>query len=113
LEVNPSSTLIVYVFYWSVVIYPSPQSLIAQGHYATAEIQSRLLGLGEEHTRLHKTWQQRQDLFSQCYDLQVFLRDAEQRDAWISTQEAFLANEDLGVSYIHVHCSHMITDYYY
>ena len=49
--------------------------------------------------RLHKTWRQRQDLFSQCYDLQVFLRDAEQRDTWISTQEAFLANEDLGVSY--------------
>jgi len=83
------------------------ESLITQGHYATSEIQSRLLGLGEEHTRLHKTWQQRQDLFSQCYDLQVFLRDAEQRDAWISTQEAFLANEDLGVSYVHVRCSHM------
>ena len=74
------------------------QSLIAQGHYASTEIQTRLVGLREEHARLHKVWQQRQDLFSQCYELQVFMRDAEQRDAWISTQEAFLANEDLGVS---------------
>ena len=27
----------------------------------------------------------------------MFLRDAEQRDGWIGSQEAFLANEDLGV----------------
>lgn len=33
-----------------------------------------------------------------CFSSKVFLRDAEQRDAWISTQEAFLSNEDLGVS---------------
>ena len=59
-----------------------------------------MVGLREEHARLHKVWQQRQDLFSQCYELQVFMRDAEQRDAWISTQEAFLANEDLGVSIV-------------
>ena len=85
------------------------QSLIAQGHYASSEIQTRLVGLREEHARLHKVWQQRQDLFSQCYELQVFMRDAEQRDAWISTQEAFLANEDLGVSIL----SHVAITYTY
>jgi len=54
--------------------------------------------LEEEHSKLHSTWTKRQALFSQCHELQVFLRDAEQRDGWIGTQEAFLANEDLGVS---------------
>ena len=28
----------------------------------------------------------------------MFLQTAEQRDAWIGTQEAYLANEDLGVN---------------
>lgn len=74
------------------------QSLISEEHYASTEIESRLRGLEEEHTKLHDTWKKRQNLFSQCYELQVFLRDAEQRDGWIGTQEAFLANEDLGVS---------------
>lgn len=37
------------------------------------------------------------DIFVICM-LQVFLQTAEQRDAWIGTQEAYLANEDLGVS---------------
>ncbi len=74
------------------------QSLISEEHYASSEIESRLRGLEEEHSKLLDTWKKRQSLFSQCHELQVFLRDAEQRDAWIGTQEAFLANEDLGVS---------------
>ena len=73
------------------------QQLISEGHYASAEIQTRLSGLAEEHTRLLETWKKRQDLFSQSHTFQLFLRDAEQRDSWISTQEAFLSNEDLGV----------------
>ena len=34
-----------------------------------------------------------------CYP-QIFLKTAEQRDAWIGTQEAYLANENLGVRII-------------
>ena len=33
--------------------------------------------------------------------IQVFLRDAEQVDVWISTQEAFIAGDDYGVSSTH------------
>lgn len=76
------------------------QSLISEEHYASSEIESRLRNLEEEHTKLRDTWKKRQSLFSQCHELQVFLRDAEQRDGWIGTQEAFLANEDLGVRII-------------
>ena len=71
---------------------------MSEGHYATSEIQSRLQGLQDEHNKLHETWTKREELFNQCHELQLFLRDAEQRDAWIGTQEAFLSNEDLGVS---------------
>ena len=80
------------------------QALISNEHYASAKIQSQLTSLAEEHGRLLDTWKKRQDLFNQCYELQVFLRDAEQRDAWISTQEAFLSTEDLGVSSDDNHC---------
>ena len=37
-------------------------------------------------------------MFLQCHKLQLFLRDAEQREGLLTTQEGFLANEDLGVS---------------
>lgn len=80
-----------------IICFSFVQSLISEEHYASSEIESRLRGLEEEHSKLHDTWKKRQSLFSQCYKLQVFLRDAEQRDGWIGTQEAFLANEDLGV----------------
>ena len=74
-----------------------PQELVRAAHYAASEIQSRLLGLAEEHARLLETWRKRQELFLQSHSFQVFLRDAEQRETWITTQEAFLSNEDAGV----------------
>ena len=69
-----------------------------EGHYASSEIESRLRGLSEERERLHSVWGARQEEFVQCHKLQLFLRDAEQREGWLTTQEGFLANEDLGVS---------------
>lgn len=61
----------------------------------------------DEHSAMLKAWQERQELFSQCYELQLFLRDAEQRDTWINTKEAFLANQDLGVNMIICYCLYL------
>ncbi len=69
-----------------------------EGHYASGEVESRLRSLSEERDKLQTTWTSRQDMFVQCHELQLFLRDAEQRDTWLTTQEAFLSNDDLGVS---------------
>ena len=33
----------------------------------------------------------------------VFMRDADQVEAWISTQESFIAGDDYGVSAAHTH----------
>ncbi|CAI8040975.1 Spectrin alpha chain, non-erythrocytic 1 [Geodia barretti] len=74
------------------------EELVRAAHYAASEIQSRLVGLAEEHARLLETWRKRQELFLQSHSFQVFLRDAEQRETWITTQEAFLSNEDAGDS---------------
>ena len=71
--------------------------------------------MSEEQHHLLDVWTKRQELFSQCYEQQVFLRDADQRDGWISTQEAFLSTKDLGVGIlyavlIHIYmCSVFIT----
>ena len=73
------------------------QELVNEGHNASTEIQSRLSSLAEEQTHLLDTWKKRQELFSQSHSFQHFLRDAEQRDTWISNQEVFLSNEDFGV----------------
>ena len=49
---------------------------------------------------LNETWEDRKQLLTQCYDLQVYEEYAEQADAWLSNKEGFLANEDLGVSFM-------------
>ena len=76
---------------------------MSEGHYASADIQARLRGLEEERARLHETWVKRGELFRQSYDLQLFLRDAEQRDGWMGSQEVFLSNEELGVGHMSSH----------
>ena len=49
---------------------------------------------------LSETWEDRKQLLTQCYDLQVYEEYAEQADVWLQGKEGFLANEDLGVSVV-------------
>lgn len=53
--------------------------------------------LTNERASLKETWERRNKQLKQCSDLQLFLRDAEVVDSATSAQEAFLANDDLGV----------------
>ena len=43
-------------------------------------------------------WEQRRDELEDNHDIQIFRRDAEQADTWISMREAILSSEDIGVS---------------
>lgn len=74
------------------------EKLIIEKHFASSEINTRLQALNDEYRNLWDTWNKRHQLFLQCKELQIFLKTAEQRDAWIGTQEAYLANENLGDS---------------
>lgn len=47
---------------------------------------------------LVQLWEERRVLYEQCMDLQLFHRDTEQVDQWISKQNLFLENTDLGDS---------------
>eukprot|EP00042_Codosiga_hollandica_P029214 m.159345 g.159345 ORF g.159345 m.159345 type:complete len:2437 (+) comp53015_c0_seq1:84-7394(+) len=73
-------------------------SLIAKRHSVASGLPEKLSNLESERAALHELWQKRQLQFEQCHDLQVFLRDADQIDAWIATQEAALNTDDLGDS---------------
>uniref|UniRef100_A0A2K6GT26 Spectrin alpha chain, non-erythrocytic 1 n=1 Tax=Propithecus coquereli TaxID=379532 RepID=A0A2K6GT26_PROCO len=76
----------------------SGQALLAAGHYASDEVKEKLTILSEERAALLELWELRRQQYEQCMDLQLFYRDTEQVDNWMSKQEAFLLNEDLGDS---------------
>uniref|UniRef100_A0A2K5HTZ6 Spectrin alpha chain, non-erythrocytic 1 n=1 Tax=Colobus angolensis palliatus TaxID=336983 RepID=A0A2K5HTZ6_COLAP len=76
----------------------SGQALLAAGHYASDEVREKLTVLSEERAALLELWELRRQQYEQCMDLQLFYRDTEQVDNWMSKQEAFLLNEDLGDS---------------
>lgn len=65
---------------------------------ASSEIDEKLSELSDERARLESLCQQKHDVYKQWLEFQLFMRDAEQADAWITKQEAFLANEQLGDS---------------
>lgn len=61
-------------------------------------IQEKLSLLQEERERLGMKWTEKHAYFLQSLEFQLFMRDAEQADSWITKQESFLANDNLGES---------------
>ncbi|XP_024120554.1 spectrin alpha chain, non-erythrocytic 1 isoform X3 [Oryzias melastigma] len=74
------------------------KALLSTGHYASEEVKEKLGVLTGEKESLLELWEVRRQQYEQCMDLQLFYRDTEQVDNWMSKQEAFLLNEDLGDS---------------
>lgn len=72
--------------------------LVQSGHYAADDVKEKLQELAVERNNLLELWEERRIMYEQCMDLQLFYRDTEQADTWMTKQEAFLANEDLGDS---------------
>eukprot|EP00118_Oscarella_pearsei_P018140 m.184464 g.184464 ORF g.184464 m.184464 type:complete len:3710 (+) comp39319_c1_seq2:34-11163(+) len=72
--------------------------LIGEKHFASGELRLKLDALKDDQSQLASTWEERGKLLNECFDLQRFNQEAEQVDAWIGTQEAFLLNDDVGDS---------------
>uniref|UniRef100_A0A1I8B6Y0 Spectrin alpha chain n=1 Tax=Meloidogyne hapla TaxID=6305 RepID=A0A1I8B6Y0_MELHA len=68
--------------------------LIRSGHYAADDVRQRMDDVNEARKRLEDAWVQRRKILDQCLELQLFYRDCEQCDTWMSAREAFLAQED-------------------
>lgn len=62
------------------------QQLMETEHYAVEEVKEKLVTLANEKTALLDLWEERRVLYEQCMDLQIFYRDTEQADAWMSKQ---------------------------
>ncbi|NXK06704.1 SPTN5 protein, partial [Herpetotheres cachinnans] len=74
------------------------QELANSGHYATPEIHQSLSRLQQAWSELIQAWQEQYRKLFQAQDLQKFYGYVEQTESWLSSKEAFLANEDLGDS---------------
>ncbi|KAM6274075.1 spectrin beta chain, non-erythrocytic 5 [Porphyrio hochstetteri] len=74
------------------------QELANSGHYATPEIHQSLSRLQQAWSELIQAWQEQYRKLLQAQDLQKFYGYVEQTESWLSSKEAFLANEDLGDS---------------
>ncbi|KAK7794241.1 hypothetical protein R5R35_012555 [Gryllus longicercus] len=71
------------------------QQLLQSGHYASVEIQEKLESMTEARQELEKAWIARRMQLDQCLELQLFYRDCEQAENWMSAREAFLASEEV------------------
>ncbi|KAL0276367.1 UNVERIFIED_CONTAM: hypothetical protein PYX00_003957 [Menopon gallinae] len=71
------------------------QQLLQAGHYASVEIQEKLESMGEARQELEKAWIARRVQLDQNLELQLFYRDCEQAENWMSAREAFLAAEEV------------------
>uniref|UniRef100_A0A5F8G4J8 Spectrin alpha chain, erythrocytic 1 n=1 Tax=Monodelphis domestica TaxID=13616 RepID=A0A5F8G4J8_MONDO len=74
------------------------QYLLDADHEASEEVCEKMTALDNDHAALLELWERRRHQYEQCLDLHLFYRDSEQVDSWMSRQEAFLENEDLGNS---------------
>nr|CAD7266031.1 unnamed protein product [Timema shepardi] len=71
------------------------QQLLQSSHYASVEIQEKLESMTEARQELEKAWIARRMQLDQCLELQLFYRDCEQAENWMSAREAFLAAEEV------------------
>ncbi|MCP9263394.1 Spectrin alpha chain [Dirofilaria immitis] len=74
------------------------QKLLDEGIEQSNEVRDKLTHLAQEKASLLSLWEERRILYEQCMDLQLFYRDTEQAETWMTKQESFLSNDDLGDS---------------
>ncbi|NXC11410.1 SPTN5 protein, partial [Orthonyx spaldingii] len=74
------------------------KQLASSGHYATPEIHQSLSRLQQAWSELIQAWKEQYIKLFQAQDLQKFYGYVERIESWLSSKEAFLANEDLGDS---------------
>lgn len=72
--------------------------MVADGHSEATEVQATCSDLTKRVGDLEQLWGDRLLELSECYDFCRFQGDVANTNAWLDTQEAFLASDDLGNS---------------
>ncbi|KAB7494812.1 Spectrin alpha chain [Armadillidium nasatum] len=70
------------------------QQLLQTGHFASPEVQEKLDAMNEARQELERAWIARRMKLDQCLELQLFYRDGEQAENWMSSREAFLQSDE-------------------
>ena len=71
------------------------QQLLQVNHFASIEVQEKLESMNEAREDLEKAWIGRRLQLDQCLQLQLFHRDCEQAENWMSSREAFLKTDEV------------------
>ncbi|XP_025833247.1 spectrin beta chain, non-erythrocytic 1 [Agrilus planipennis] len=72
--------------------------LIAENHFLSQEIQDRINILNHRWNLLHRTWQQRNVIYEQHLDVQLFKREANNLENWLQVREGNLKDGVYGES---------------
>ncbi|KAH8239266.1 hypothetical protein KR032_002631 [Drosophila birchii] len=68
--------------------------LLQANHYASPEIKEKIEDLAKAREDLEKAWTERRLQLEQNLDLQLYMRDCELAESWMSAREAFLNADD-------------------
>merc|ERR1712203_413389 len=71
------------------------QQLLQANHFASIEVQEKLESMNDAREDLEKSWIGRRLQLDQCLQLQLFHRDCEQAENWMSSREAFLKSDEV------------------
>merc|ERR1719245_2226958 len=70
------------------------QQLLQADHFASDEVKEKLESMNNAREDLEKAWIARRMQLDQCLELQLFYRDCEQAENWMTSREAFLSSDD-------------------
>merc|ERR1719443_2286741 len=70
------------------------QQLLQADHFASDEVQEKLESMSNAREDLEKAWIARRMQLDQCLELQLYYRDCEQAENWMTSRESFLSTED-------------------
>ncbi|KAH7638391.1 alpha spectrin [Dermatophagoides farinae] len=82
----------------AIVKFKNSGDALIEKNIAPEEVQQKLDQLQKEYDALINLREERRILYEQCMDLQLFYRDTEQAETWLTKHETFLLNDDLGDS---------------
>lgn len=73
------------------------RDLLARKHYASSEIEKKLIKLTTERAEMMRRWEDRWEYLQLILEVYQFARDAAVADCWLSAQEPYLVSKEYGV----------------
>ena len=78
--------------------YEAADTLISDGHSASADVKEKKQRLHKAWLALQETWREKGDELEQAKEVQVFKRDADQLEAWLNARDLDQESSDVGDS---------------